>query len=78
MTKEPFEFSVLHYTAEELDRGVHPYELEPVRESILRINAVQFGVGGDDAWSKPVTHEPYLPHAAGYSYGFTLEPYSSQ
>ena len=68
----PFEYSALHYTARELDRAVHPYELEALPQTILRINAVQFGVGGDNAWNRIVTHEPYLPHDEQYEYGFLL------
>ena len=44
----PIEFSALHYTAEELDRGVHPYELNREEDTILRLNAIQIGIGGDD------------------------------
>ena len=35
-------------------------------------DAIQIGVGGDDAWSRIVTHEPYLPHEPCYAYGFIL------
>lgn len=71
---QPVEFSALHYTAGELDRAVHPYELTAQDDTVLRLNAVQIGIGGDDAWSRIVTHEPYLPHDAAYTYGYILGP----
>ena len=69
---ETMEFSTLHYTAEELNRGVHPYELNAEANVILRLNAIQLGVGGDDGWTRLVTHEQYRPHAPVYRYGFIL------
>lgn len=70
----PIEFSALHYTAQELDRGVHPYELNREEDTILRLNAVQIGIGGDDSWSRIVPHEQYLPHAESYCYSYTISP----
>ena len=61
-----------YYTAEELNRGVHPYELNAEANVILRLNAIQLGVGGDDGWTRLVTHEQYRPHAPVYRYGFIL------
>ena len=66
------EFSALHYTAQELDRGVHPYELNATDQTILRVNAIQIGIGGDDSWSRIVPHEQYVPHEAQYRYGYIL------
>ena len=71
---QPLEASALHYTPEELDRGVHPYELEALEDIILRLNAVQIGVGGDNAWSRIVPHEQYLPHEERYEYSFVFMP----
>ena len=76
--EKPFEYSALHYEARELDRAVHPYELEAKPQTILRINAVQFGVGGDNAWNQVVTHEPYLPHDEQYEYGFLIGAVSGE
>lgn len=58
----------------ELDRGVHPYELNREEDTILRLNAVQIGVGGDDSWSRIVPHEQYLPHAESYCCSYTVSP----
>ncbi len=71
---EAVEFSALHYTAEELDRGVHPYELNAREQTILRVNAIQIGFGGDDGWSRIAPHEQYLPHDAQYRYGYIIGP----
>ena len=70
----PIEASALHYTSEELARHVHPYELNALDDTILRLNAIQIGVGGDNSWSRIVTHEQYLPHDTSYSYAFVLSP----
>jgi len=72
-----FEMSALHYTAGELDRHVHPYELTESDEIYLRINAAQEGVGGDNAWSRIVTHEQYLLNDEVYEYSFILAPVSA-
>lgn len=71
---QPMEMSALHYTAQELDRGVHPYELNRLDDIILRLNAVQIGVGGDNSWSRIVPHAQYLPHEPEYRYSFLLSP----
>ncbi|MBR3017082.1 MAG: DUF4981 domain-containing protein [Clostridia bacterium] len=72
--EEPMEMSALHCTAAELDRAVHPYELEMLSDTILRLNAVQIGVGGDNSWSRIVPHAQYLPHEECYHYSFILSP----
>ena len=70
----PVEVSALHYTANEMNRHVHPYELQSTENIILRVNAVQMGVGGDNSWSRIVTHEQYLPRESVYTYSFLLCP----
>jgi len=70
----PLETSALHYTAEELNRHTHPYELYKTEDVILRLNAIQIGVGGDNAWSRIVTHEQYLPNGENYYFSFVLSP----
>ena len=73
-TTGTIEFSALHYTSDELNRRVHPWELTKTENVILRLNAAQTGVGGDTAWGKIVTHEQYLLHDENYSYSFVLSP----
>ncbi len=71
------EVSALHYTAKELDRHTHPYELEKLADTVLRLNAVQIGVGGDNSWSRIVTHEEYRPCDENYTYSVVLSPLRS-
>ncbi|MBR6965894.1 MAG: DUF4981 domain-containing protein [Clostridia bacterium] len=71
---KPIEASALHYSAEELNRHIHPWELKKTEDVILRLNAVQIGIGGDNAWSRIVTHEQYRPHEENYSFCFALSP----
>ncbi len=71
---QPIESSALHYTAEELDRAVHPYELNALKDTILRLNAVQIGVGGDNSWDRYIPHEQYLPDDPEYAYSYLLMP----
>lgn len=71
---QPIEISALHYTADELDRAVHPYELNALEHTILRLNAIQIGVGGDNSWDRIIPHEPYLPDAEEYTYSYLLMP----
>ncbi len=68
------EASALHYTAEELDRRVHPYKLNTLSDTILRLNAIQIGLGGDNSWSRIVPHEQYLPHDETYQYTIAFAP----
>lgn len=55
---EPFEISVLPYSAYELENAMHMDELPNIRYTWIRIAAKQMGVGGDDSWGAPV-HEEY-------------------
>ncbi len=55
---EPFEGSVLPYSAYELENAAHHEELPRIHYTWVRILANQMGVGGDDSWGAPV-HEDY-------------------
>lgn len=63
----PFEFSALPYTCHELEQARHLYELPLPYASVLRLNACQTGVGGDNSWGA-WAHEPYIVHAEGEKY----------
>lgn len=55
---EPFAFSCLPYTAEELENATHREELPPARRTVLCVYGAVRGVGGIDSWgAKP--EEPY-------------------
>lgn len=73
-----FEFSALHYTADELDRKAHVHELEKSLETIVRVNFTQQGVGGDDSWSPRGRPHPEftLPANQEYNWSYRLSPLS--
>ncbi len=55
--EEPFEMSVLPYSAEELEHAMHLEELKEPSYTWVRLAAKQMGVGGDDSWGAPVHKE---------------------
>ena len=55
--EQPFEMSVLPYSAYELDNATHREELPEASYTWVRIAAKQMGVGGDDSWGAPVHEE---------------------
>lgn len=55
----PFEFSALPYTCHELEQARHIYELPRPYATVLRLNAVQTGVGGDNSWGA-WAHKDYI------------------
>lgn len=70
--KTPVEMSALHYTPQALNNAAHPYQLSSIEDTILRLNAVQMGMGGDNAWGA-WPHTPYLPLTTNtYEYTYTL------
>ena len=66
------EFSALPWTPHELENAAHGFELPPVCYTVLKMSAVQMGVGGDDSWGAR-THDEYLPDVSGpleFSFSF--------
>lgn len=55
-------FSVLPYSAYELEEALHLEELPSANYTWVRLMAAQKGVGGDDSWGAPV-QKPYLVSA---------------
>ena len=55
--EQPFEMSVLPYSAYELNNATHREELPEASYTWVRIAAKQMGVGGDDSWGAPVHEE---------------------
>ena len=75
----PMEASALHYTPEALTQAKHPYQLTATENVILRLNAVQIGLGGDNSWYRIIVHEPYLtPLTRDYDYAYILSPLSAK
>ncbi len=56
---EPFEFSALPYTCHEIENASHIKELPPINYTVLNVNKIQMGVGGDDSWGAK-THDEFL------------------
>ena len=55
--EDPFEMSVLPYSAYELEEANRIRELPPVTHTWIRLASAQMGVGGDDSWGAPVHEE---------------------
>ncbi|RAU97347.1 glycoside hydrolase family 2 TIM barrel-domain containing protein [Paenibacillus sp. YN15] len=68
------ELSVLPYTPEELELADHAYKLPRQLRTVVRVNARQMGVGGDDSWGAHVHPEFTLPANQVYSHRFVLKP----
>ena len=72
--EDGMEFSILPYTAHELENAAHAYELPEAYCTVIRAAKVQMGVGGDDSWGAR-THEEYLVRPEeGMSFRFAFEP----
>ncbi len=54
----PFECSVLHYNATQIEDAYHFEELPRPTYTFVKVLAKQMGIGGDDSWGSQV-HEPY-------------------
>ena len=69
---ENFGFNVWPWTQEELERALHVEELRESPFLTVNIDAVQMGIGGDDAWgAKPL--ERYRPKSGKtYTLAFTV------
>jgi beta-galactosidase len=68
------ELSVLPYTPEELELADHAYKLPRQTRTVVRVNARQMGVGGDDSWGAHVHPEFTLPADRTYTNRFVLKP----
>ena len=70
----PLCFSAWPFTADDLSRATHDYELPRRDEITLHIDHELHGVGGDNSWGAR-THAQYtLPGDKPYRYSFTLVP----
>ncbi|MBC8081300.1 MAG: DUF4981 domain-containing protein [Gorillibacterium sp.] len=69
----PVELNVLPYTPEELERYEHPYQLPVSNQTVIRVNARQMGVAGDDSWGAK-THKEFMLYAdRPYVYAFRIK-----
>ncbi|MBS4220619.1 DUF4981 domain-containing protein [Bacillus sp. FJAT-49711] len=68
------EANVLPFTPFELEEASHSYKLPKSKQTVVRINTKQMGVGGDDSWGKKTHPEFTLFADQAYQYSFTLSP----
>ncbi|MGN0383480.1 MAG: glycoside hydrolase family 2 TIM barrel-domain containing protein [Eubacterium sp.] len=73
-TDTPFEFSILPYTAYELENAAHKEELPKCSTTTVKILAAQKGVGGDDSWGAPVHDEFTLQPEKPITFEFMVLP----
>ncbi len=72
--ENPFEMSVLPYSAYELDNAMHHEELPEQTYTWIRIAAKQMGVGGDDSWGAPVHQEFKISAEQPMMLSFEIRP----
>lgn len=71
---QPFEGSVLPYSAYELENAMHQEELPKVHYTWVRILAKQMGVGGDDSWGAPVYPQFLISAEENLEVDFVIKP----
>ncbi|MFS0881451.1 glycoside hydrolase family 2 TIM barrel-domain containing protein [Metabacillus niabensis] len=67
------EVNALLYTPFELEEHDHGYKLPQSAKTVIRINDLQMGVGGDDSWGQKTHPEFTLFADKCYSYSFKLK-----
>lgn len=72
--KEPFAFSCLPYTAQELENALHQEELPPARRTVLCVYGAVRGVGGIDSWGADVEEAYRVYGDKDMRFSFTIEP----
>ncbi len=72
--EEPFAFSCLPYTAQELENALHQEELPPARRTVLCIYGAVRGVGGIDSWGADVEEAYRVYGDKDMRFSFTIEP----
>lgn len=75
-TGRPFNFSLLPYTAAELESATHLEELPVARRTVLVIAGAVRGVGGIDSWGAAVEKEATLPADTDYEFSFIIAPFN--
>ena len=70
--KQPFNFSCLPYTAEELENATHLEELPLARRTVLVIAGAVRGVGGIDSWGADVEKQYHINPEKDYEFSFNI------
>jgi beta-galactosidase len=68
----PMEFSASHYTAQDLDRAYHTYDLKPRAEVFLNLDYRQRGLGTESCGPGPL--EQYRIKPGRYAWSYTIQP----
>lgn len=69
---QPFAFSCLPYTAEELENATHIEELPVVRRTVLSMMGAVRGVGGIDSWGADVMPKYHISAAHDLTFSFEI------
>ena len=75
-TADTVEVSALHFTVDDLDQALHPYELNPLKETVLSVNYGSMGSGCED-WGAGMLADYMIPNNQAYTYEYTLIPYTT-
>lgn len=70
--QQRFNFSLLPYTAEELENATHIEELPPARRSVLVIAGAVRGVGGIDSWGSDVEDKYQINSEIDHEFSFKM------
>ena len=68
--------NALHYTADDLESGEHPYQLRHRDYVVLNLDLMQQGAGGDNSWGAWPHEEDLIP-CRDYSHQFLLRPFTT-
>lgn len=71
---EPFAFSCLPYTPQELESAAHQEDLPLPRRTVLTIFGAVRGVGGIDSWGSNVEPQYRISAEKDIDYMFTIQP----
>jgi len=71
----PMEFSVSHYTAQDIDSAYHTYDLKPRAEVILNLDYRQCGLGTGSCGPGPL--EQYKIKPGRHLWSYTLRPFGT-
>lgn len=72
--QQPFAFSCLPYTAEELENATHLEELPLPRRTVLVIAGAVRGVGGIDSWGADVEEQYHIKADQDIDFSFIINP----
>jgi beta-galactosidase len=70
--RQPFHFSAVPYTPEELENALHKEELPAPRRTIVSILAAMRGVGGIDSWGSDVEEAYHVSAEEDMDYEFII------